>query len=52
MDVLHCAASHGHWRFSRATCLHRLPRGYTGEGGTCDYQDLGLEVDDADPTDS
>ena len=29
MDVLHCAASHGHWRFSRATCLHRLPRRYT-----------------------
>jgi hypothetical protein len=26
---LHCAASHGHWRFSRATCLHRLPRRYT-----------------------
>ena len=36
MDVLHCAASHGHWRFSRATCLHRLPRRYTrlyGGGG-------------------
>jgi hypothetical protein len=29
MDVLHCAASHWHWRFSRATCLHRLPRRYT-----------------------
>ncbi len=28
MDVLHCAASHGHWRFNRATCLHRLPRRY------------------------
>jgi hypothetical protein len=24
----------------------------TGEGGDSDYQDLGLEVDDADPTDS
>ncbi len=23
------AASHGHWRFNRATCLHRLPRRYT-----------------------
>ncbi len=21
MDALHCAASHGHWRFNRATCL-------------------------------
>jgi hypothetical protein len=29
MDVLHCVASHGHWRFNRATCLHRLPRRYT-----------------------
>ncbi len=26
MDALHCAASYGHWRFNRATCLHRLPR--------------------------
>jgi hypothetical protein len=24
----------------------------TGEGGNSDYQDLGLEVDDDDPTDS
>ncbi len=24
----------------------------TGEGGNSDYQDLGLEVDDADPSDS
>jgi hypothetical protein len=24
----------------------------TGEGGNSDYQDLGLEVDDGDPTDS
>ncbi len=24
----------------------------TGEGGNSDYQDLGLEVDDADPTDT
>jgi hypothetical protein len=39
----------------------RLPRRYihapdraaqgTREGGNSDYQDLGLEVDDADPTD-
>jgi hypothetical protein len=29
MDVLHCAASHGHWRFSRAKCLYRLPKRYT-----------------------
>ncbi len=29
MDALHCAASHGHWHFNRATCLHRLPRRYT-----------------------
>jgi hypothetical protein len=44
-----------------ATCLHRLPRRYTrlpdraaqgtGERGNSDYQDLGLEVDDDDPTD-
>ncbi len=50
-----CAASHGHWRFSRATCLHRLPRRYTRlivllKGGNSDYQDVGLEVDDDDPT--
>jgi hypothetical protein len=49
----HLAAPHGHWRFSRATCLHSLPRRYTrlivllkmrGRGATCsnsDYQDLG-----------
>ncbi len=29
MDALHCAASHGHWRFNSASCLHRLPRRYT-----------------------
>ncbi len=63
MDVLHCAASHVHWRFNRAPCLHRLPRRYTrlivllkvhctGEGGISDYQDLGLGVDDEDPTDN
>ncbi len=44
----------------RASCLHRLPRRYmrlivllkARGGGNSDYQDLGLEVDDADPTDS
>ncbi len=52
MDALHCAASHGHWRFNRATCLHRLPRRYTRrivllqvkgrQYCHSDYQDLGL----------
>ncbi len=54
MDVLHCAASHGHWRFSRvAEEIHTPDRAAqdTGEGGNSDYQDLGLEVDDDDPTD-
>ncbi len=58
-DALHCAASN--WRFSRATCfaqiaeeIHAPDRAAqgTGEGGKSDYQDLGLEVGDDDPTDS
>ncbi len=52
--MLHCAASHGHWRFSKATCLHRLPRGYTRLTVLLSirYQDPGLEVDDGDPTEA
>jgi hypothetical protein len=40
------------------TCLHRLPRRYipapdrAAQGGKSDHQDLGLEVDDQDPTGS
>ncbi len=51
------------WCFKRATCLHaahtaeeihapdRAAQG-TGAGGNSDSQDLGLEVDADDPTDS
>jgi hypothetical protein len=49
------AASHVHWRFNRATCLHRLPKicapDRAAQGDNGDYQELGLEVDDDDPTD-